>query len=113
MTPKSAETDVLLRTEVRTKSKCPLCKMLNMISELKRHPNESGFLQLARRATMLIKERKGLSDICEAHRIPLRLNVDVCSIADYVNEVRHRAHQIVDGEIRVKNYEEGKRRLME
>jgi hypothetical protein len=91
---------------------CPLCKMLNMIAELKKHPNETGFFILRNKAHAFFSERKEIANVCDNHRLPLRLTVDAHSVADYVNEVQDRAVAIVRGELRVRNFEDGKRRMM-
>lgn len=79
------------------KTRCPICKMLNIIAELKKHPNEAGFLGLAFKANQFIVNRVGLDEICDAHRLPLRLTTDITSVAGYVNEVRSRAVSLATG----------------
>jgi hypothetical protein len=86
--------------------------MLNIITELKKNPNESGFFILTHKARAFIVEKQGFGDLCNSHRVPLRFNVEVVSISDYVNEVQNRARKLASGEVRVRSYEEGKRRIL-
>jgi hypothetical protein len=92
--------------------KCTLCKCLNIIKELEKHPNESGFLQLARKVEAFIHEHEGTNTLCDEHRIPLRLNVDVHSICNYVNQVRRMAVDLHSGVKHAANYESAKAMMM-
>ena len=72
----------------RAKSRCALCKCLNLVAEGKKHPSRDVWAALERNYLALkSRDAEALGAICEAHRLPLRFNYDFLSVADFIDEV--------------------------
>lgn len=95
------------------KHKCPLCKMLNVIAELKKHPSEQGFFTLVHEFEGFAERHEGTADTCDHHRLPMHLIYDTRSVNDFIVEVRGRPMGLVSGRTSVRNYEAGKRFIMD
>jgi len=73
---------------MKEKTKCELCKCLNLIAEGKKHPSQTVWNTLINKFEAIrVKDPKAIASICHNHRNPLTLVTDLQSISEFINEV--------------------------
>jgi hypothetical protein len=73
---------------MKVKTKCELCKCLNIIVEAKKHPSKTAWTVLTNKF-QLIQQRdpKSIASFCHYHRNPLTLVTDFQSISEFIEGV--------------------------
>jgi hypothetical protein len=85
--------------------------MLNLIAELKKHPNESGFFMLVEKARAF-RAADFKQNACYIHRSLAKFADATLAINEYINEVQAKAQLLVAGKIHPRSQEDAKRRIM-
>jgi len=77
-----------MKNQMIVKTKCELCKCLNLISEGKKHPSQTVWNVLIRKFEAIrAKDPKAIASFCDQHRMPLRLVTDFQSISVFIEGV--------------------------
>ena len=73
---------------MKIKTKCEVCKCLNLIAEGRKHPSKTVWNALTRKfETILARDPKVIASFCDQHRNSIRLVTDLQSINSFINEV--------------------------
>lgn len=71
-----------------TKTKCELCKTLNLIAEGKKHPSQTIWQAINIKVNKLqAKDAGSIASLCENHRTPLIFVTDCQSVLGFIKEV--------------------------
>lgn len=67
------------------KTKCELCKCLNLVSEGRKHPSQTIWHALTRKfESIRKKEPSAIESFCGNHRHPMTLVSDIQSVAEFI-----------------------------
>ena len=79
------------------KTKCEVCKCLNLITEGKKHPSQKVWSALASKFHAIRqRDPKALASFCDLHRNPLTLVTDFQSISAFIEEVFTTVERYLD-----------------
>src|SRR5665647_2311796 len=74
--------------QMTVKTKCELCKCLNLISEGKKHPSQTVWnVLILKFEAIRAKDPKAIASFCDQLRMPLRLVTDFQSISVFIEGV--------------------------
>lgn len=80
------------------KTKCEVCKCLNLIVEGKKHPSQTVWNILLRKYSLIRqKDQKSIASFCDNHRLPMNLIYDLQSIDSFIREVFTTVERYLEG----------------